>query len=195
MVFWRWVSERQKARLTGGARTSLRVHLLRSNTTCCPADRRRPGRCSRRRGCCWWRAWSGVECSLPRPYTQRLSVTKQTTAGEVRPAAGLLLVAGMVSSTSAQLVSYPLGLVRTRLQARCVMYLLLNPLFQAVLCSLANMADSMPSQFPGSVSSLKCAPSAVPPRSLCGAADGPVLAVMRHASRGAFSSTTCGCHA
>lgn len=42
----------------------------------------------------------------------------QVTPGEAQPAAGLLLVAGMVSSTSAQLVSYPLGLVRTRLQVR-----------------------------------------------------------------------------
>jgi solute carrier family 25 phosphate transporter 23/24/25/41 len=43
---------------------------------------------------------------------------RETTPGEVQPAAGGLLVAGMVSSTSAQLVSYPLGLVRTRLQAQ-----------------------------------------------------------------------------
>jgi Mitochondrial carrier protein len=54
-------------------------------------------------------------------------VTDQTTPGEVQPAAGGLLVAGMVSSTSAQLVSYPLGLVRTRLQARSTM----NPLVWA----------------------------------------------------------------
>jgi Mitochondrial carrier protein len=55
------------------------------------------------------------------------SKSYQTTPGEVQPAAGLLLVAGMVSSTSAQLVSYPLGLVRTRLQVRCTMHPLLGP--------------------------------------------------------------------
>ena len=34
------------------------------------------------------------------------------------PPAGLLMAAGMLSSTTAQLVAYPLGLVRTRLQVR-----------------------------------------------------------------------------
>ncbi len=35
------------------------------------------------------------------------------------PPAGLLMAAGMLSSTTAQLVAYPLGLVRTRLQVQC----------------------------------------------------------------------------
>ena len=35
------------------------------------------------------------------------------------PPAGLLMAAGMLSSTTAQLVAYPLGLVRTRLQVCC----------------------------------------------------------------------------
>ena len=79
------------------------------------------------------------------------------TPGEVQPAAGLLLVAGMVSSTSAQLVSYPLGLVRTRLQARRT----IDPLVRAAprvsagvsappaLRSAADFADGMPSRFHG----------------------------------------------
>ena len=40
-----------------------------------------------------------------------------TTHGPAPPA-GLLMAAGMLSSTTAQLVAYPLGLVRTRLQVR-----------------------------------------------------------------------------
>lgn len=57
------------------------------------------------------------QCSMDGHICYRLSChLLQITPGEVQPAAGLLLVAGMISSTSAQLVSYPLGLVRTRLQ-------------------------------------------------------------------------------
>ena len=36
-----------------------------------------------------------------------------------RPPPQYLLLAGMLSSTGAQLVAYPLGLIRTRLQVTC----------------------------------------------------------------------------
>ena len=88
------------------------AHCFLSGVAC--RQRRR----LRRRGRRWQRACS-AGLWLANANTHAGLCFCATQVLPPQPPAGALLAAGMLSSTTAQLVSYPLGLVRTRLQVSC----------------------------------------------------------------------------